>query len=122
MASSPNITLESGSPLPDPKESRVVIKSLQYLSFTPPDIAFAVNKLSQFMHQLTDKNWQAAKHVLRYLAGMRSHGIFLKADDPLTIHAFSDADWGRDKNTYTSSNACIIYFGGRPISWSSKKQ
>ncbi|XP_019090121.1 PREDICTED: uncharacterized protein LOC109128365 [Camelina sativa] len=122
MVSSPKLTLESGTTLTDAKEYRAVIGSLQYLSFTRPDIAFAMNKLSQFMHQPTDKHWQAAKHILRYLAGTKTHGIFLRADVPLTVDAFSDVDWGCDKTTYTSTNAYIIYFGGSPVSWSSKKQ
>ncbi|XP_019101850.1 PREDICTED: uncharacterized protein LOC109133303 [Camelina sativa] len=122
MASSPNLTIDSGTPLADATEYRTVIGSLQYLSFTRPDIVFVVNRLSQFMHKPTDKHWQVAKHVLRYLAGTKSHGIFLRSDGTLTIHAFYDADWGRAHNTYISPNAYIIYFGASLISWSSKKQ
>ncbi|XP_019086200.1 PREDICTED: uncharacterized protein LOC109126803 [Camelina sativa] len=122
MVTSPNLTIDSSTPLSDAKEYRAVIGSLQYLSFTWPNIAFVVNRLSQFMHQPTDKHWQAAQHVLHYLAGTKSHGIFLCSDATLTIHAFSDADWGRAHNTYTSTNAYIVYFGASTISWSSKKQ
>ena len=122
MSASPKLTLSSGHTLDDGKEYRAVIGSLQYLAFTRPDIAFAVNKLSQFMHKPTDAHWNAAKRILRYLAGTKSHGIFLRSDNPLTLHAFSDADWAGDQNDYISTNAYIIYFGGSPISWSSKKQ
>ncbi|CAA7016634.1 unnamed protein product [Microthlaspi erraticum] len=100
----------------------MVIGSLQYLSFTRPDIAFAVNKLSQFMHRPTDVHWQAAKRVLRYLAGTPSHGIYLRADSPITLHAFADADWAGDTTDYVSTNAYILYLGYTPIAWSSKKQ
>lgn len=62
------------------------------------------------------------KRVLRYLAGTTSHGIFLSANTPLTIHAFSDADWAGDVDDYISTNAYVIYIGGSPISWSSQKQ
>ncbi|XP_019090996.1 PREDICTED: uncharacterized protein LOC109128647 [Camelina sativa] len=116
------LTLYTGTPLATATEYRMVVGSLQYLAFTRPDIAFAVNRLSQFMHKPTSDHWQAAKRILRYLAGTRSLGIFLRRDAPLTIHAFSDADWGCDKGTYVSTNAYIIYFGGSPVSWSSKKQ
>ncbi|CAE6075150.1 unnamed protein product [Arabidopsis arenosa] len=122
MSPSPKLTLCSGQTLDDAKEYRAVIGSLQYLAFTRPDIAFAVNKLSQFMHKPTDEHWQAAKRILRYLAGTKSHGIFMRSDTPLTLHAFSDADWAGDQNDYISTNAYIIYFGGSPVSWSSKKQ
>lgn len=61
MAVSPKLTLKSGSPIADPREYRTIIGSLQYLSFTRPDIAYSVNRLSQLMHCPTFDHWQAAK-------------------------------------------------------------
>ncbi|PNX72737.1 retrovirus-related Pol polyprotein from transposon TNT 1-94, partial [Trifolium pratense] len=46
---------------------RSVIGSLHYLSITRPDVAFAVNKLSQQMQAPTEANMQSLKRVLRYL-------------------------------------------------------
>lgn len=122
MSPTPKLSLLTGTVLPDPTEYRTVLGSLQYLSFTRPDIAFAVNRLSQFMHRPTDIHWQAVKRVLRYLAGTISHGIFLRSTSPLTVYAFSDADWACDGDDFLSTNAYIVYLGGSPISWSSKKQ
>jgi len=48
------ISLKLGSLIPDPTIYREVVGSLQYLSLTRPDVSFAVNKLSQFMHSPTD--------------------------------------------------------------------
>ncbi|CAL8156198.1 unnamed protein product [Prunus armeniaca] len=45
--------LKLGSALLDPTEYRTVVGSLQYLLITRPDLAFAVNKLSQYMHTPT---------------------------------------------------------------------
>lgn len=45
------LSLMSDSHLDDATEYRAVVGSLQYLSLTRPNIFFAVNKLSQFMHQ-----------------------------------------------------------------------
>lgn len=121
MASSPKLHLRSGIALADPTKYRRLIGSLQYLQFTRLDIAYAVNKLSQFMHMPTEDHWQAAKRILRYLAGTPTHGIFFSAANKLVLHAYSDADWGGDSDDYISTNAYVLYLGQHPISWSSKK-
>lgn len=95
---SPKLTMRSGTPLVDMCEYRQVIGSLQYLAFTRPDIAYAINKLSQFMHSPTDEHWQAVERILRYLAGAPFHGIFFKYDNPLTLHAYSD--WAGDLDDF----------------------
>lgn len=121
MATSPKLTL-AGEAYKDPKEYRTLVGSLQYLAFTRPDIAFVVNKLSQFMQSPTNDHFQAAKRVLRYLAGTVTHGLFLRRSNPLNLHAFSYSDWAGDADDFTSTNAYIVYLGNQPISWSSKKQ
>jgi hypothetical protein len=50
LSTSVSLKLNDGSATVNPTEYRKVIGALQYLSLTQPDISFAVNKLSQFMH------------------------------------------------------------------------
>ncbi|CAA7014967.1 unnamed protein product [Microthlaspi erraticum] len=100
----------------------MVVGSLQYLSLTRPDISFAVNKLSQFMHRPTNEHWAAVKRVLRYLLGTKTHGIFLHAKNTPTLHAFTDSDWAGNKDDYTSTSAYVVYLGSHPVAWSSKKE
>ncbi|XP_019057151.1 PREDICTED: uncharacterized protein LOC109116370 [Tarenaya hassleriana] len=122
MSSTTSLVLHSGSPLDDPTEYRNVVGSLQYLNFTRPDIAFTVNKLSQFMHRPTTDHWQAVKRVLRYLVGSPSLGIFMSLENSFALHAFSDANWGGNRDEFTSTSAHAVYLGNHPISWSSKKE
>lgn len=89
---------------------------------TRPDISFAVNRLSQFMHSPSEHHWGAVKRVLRYLNGTRSFGIRLQALSPLSVHGFSDADWAGNPDDRTSTGAYVIFLGANPISWSSTKQ
>lgn len=65
------------TPLHDASQYRSLVGSFQYLAFTRPDLSYAVNRLSQFMHRPTQEHWKAAKRVLRYLTGTQTHGITL---------------------------------------------
>ncbi|KAJ4757139.1 hypothetical protein LUZ62_067514 [Rhynchospora pubera] len=62
-----HITLskDSGDPFAEPSLYRSVVGALQYATLTRPDIAYAVNKVSQFMHNPTDLHWAAVKRILR---------------------------------------------------------
>ncbi|OIT37864.1 putative mitochondrial protein [Nicotiana attenuata] len=84
--------LDNGSPLNDPKEYQNIVGSLQYLLLTRPDVAFIVNKLSQFTSSPTTAHWALVKRVLRYLAGTSDLGIYLRKSSPINLHAFSNSD------------------------------
>ena len=102
--------------------SSAIVRALQYLSLTRPDVAFRVSKLSQFMHAPTFQHWSALKRLLRYLQGTNSKGLLLQKGSALNLHAFTDADWAGDKNTYRSTTGYIVFLGSNPIAWSSKRQ
>ena len=122
LSINPTLTLHSSKVLSDPSEYRTVVGSLQYLSFTRPDIAYTINKLSQYMHRPISDHWGAVKRLLRYLSGTVDQGIMLHRHSNLALHAFSNTDWASNQDDYTSTSAYIVYLGRNPISWSSKKQ
>uniref|UniRef100_A0A5B7AA01 Reverse transcriptase Ty1/copia-type domain-containing protein n=1 Tax=Davidia involucrata TaxID=16924 RepID=A0A5B7AA01_DAVIN len=109
LSSTSVLTLHDGSPPADAHEYRSIIGSLQYLSFTRPDIAFVVNKLSQFMHHPTQSHWHATKRLLRYLKGTIHHSLFLKRPSSSLLHAYSDADWAGDRDDCTSTSAYVFF-------------
>ncbi|KAG7564506.1 Ribonuclease H-like superfamily [Arabidopsis suecica] len=121
MSSATSLTATNRVKLSDPTSYRATVGSLQYLSLTRPDISFAVNRLSQFMHAPTSVHEEAMKRVLRYLPGTVTKGIFFSASTPLNLHAYSDADWAGDHDDYSSTGAYIVYLGKQPISWASRK-
>ncbi|KAJ0622361.1 putative RNA-directed DNA polymerase [Helianthus annuus] len=110
------------TPIVDHTPYRKLVGSLQYLAFTRPGISFAVNKLSQFMHTTRQSHWQALKRVLRYLKGTVHYGLYLHHDSPLSLHAFSESDWGGVNDGGRSTTAYILYLGANIISWRSSRQ
>ncbi|KAD3068892.1 hypothetical protein E3N88_36772 [Mikania micrantha] len=61
LSPSDSLSPDEGTSRIDPITYRKIIGSLQYLAFTHPDVCFAVNKLSQYMHAPTTKHMQALK-------------------------------------------------------------
>lgn len=59
--SSSSLTLHFRYAFSDPTEFRAILGSLQYLFLTRLAIAFAVNKLSQFMYRPTTEHWALVK-------------------------------------------------------------
>ena len=68
-----------------PSLYRSTIGALQYLTMTQPDLAFSVNKLSQFLHAPTVAHWRACKRILRYVRGIISHGIMFTPANLLNL-------------------------------------
>ncbi|XP_016650486.1 PREDICTED: uncharacterized mitochondrial protein AtMg00810-like [Prunus mume] len=110
-----------GTPLENPTEYRSIVGGLQYLTSTRPDISFAVNQVCQFMHAPTDSHMQAAKRILIFLKGTRSHGIWFHKG-PLTLSAYSDADWAGYTFDRRSMGGFCVFLGSNLVSWSAKKQ
>lgn len=116
------LTHETGSPLANPTDYQHLVGKLNYLTITRPDIMFAVHTLSQFMQKPTSAHMQAAKRVLRYLAGVPSQGILFASKHSAQLTAYSDSDWASCPISRTSTTGfCIILLGDSLISWKTKK-
>ncbi|KAI5344250.1 hypothetical protein L3X38_012127 [Prunus dulcis] len=110
-----------GEPLADPTMFRSLVGALQYLTFTRPDLACAVNHVCQYMNNPTEVHYFLVKRILRYVQGTLEYGIsFTKG--PWQLNAYSDANWAGDINTRRSTTGCVVFLGCNPISWQSKKQ
>lgn len=95
--------------------------SLQYLSITRPDLAFAVSRVAQHMHASLQSHWVQVKQILRYIAGTANMGIYIQRSNDLSLSIFCDADLGGCKQVRKSTICYAIYAGPNLVSWSSKK-
>ncbi|XP_021802647.1 uncharacterized protein LOC110746719 [Prunus avium] len=111
----------TGPLLQNPVEYRSLAGALQYLTWTRPDISFAVNQVCQFMHTPRESHMQAVKRILRYLKGTITDGMWFKKGH-LDLVSYSDADWAGCHFDRRSTSGYCVFFGPNLISWSAKKQ
>ena len=114
-----NVHLHSpdGVPLSDPTPYRQLIGKSNFLVHTRPDISFTVQHLSQFNQSPTQMHYDAALHVLKYLKGTITQGLFFNNQPTFELEAFYDSDWAACPTTRRSVSGYFILFGGTPISW-----
>ncbi|XP_071739048.1 uncharacterized mitochondrial protein AtMg00810-like [Rutidosis leptorrhynchoides] len=99
-----------------------LVGALQYLTITRPDISYAVNQVSQFLHAPTTDHFQAVKRIIRYVKGTLVYGLsFHHASKPLLL-GYSDADCARCIETRRSTYGYSIFLGGNLISWNAREQ
>ncbi len=119
MSTSDKLYKDKGAAFDNASLYRSIVGSLQYVLLTRPDIAYTVNKLSQFLQAPTILHLQACKRVLRYLQSTTHFGIqFFHSG----LTAYSDADWRFDPDDKRSVGGYCVFLGPNLISWCSKKQ
>ena len=77
MATTERLSREQGHSLNNEEQFRYrsTVGGLQYLTMTRHDLAFAVNRVSQFIQNPTDIPWSAVKLILRYVKGTVGFGL-----------------------------------------------
>ena len=113
---------------------RRAVGSLAYLANTSrPDIAQAVNLVSQFSQNPGPVHWRAVKAILRYLRGTTQFALVFQASEtaeqtpaqhssPHPVSIWCDANWAGCKDTRRSTSGYLLRFAGCWIDWRCHKQ
>ncbi|GKB54782.1 ribonuclease H-like domain-containing protein [Tanacetum coccineum] len=83
----------SGNPVSDPTLYRSLAGALQYLTFSRPDITYAVQQ-----------------------------GLFLRTSSVDRLVCYYDVDWSSCPETRRSTSGFCVFLGDNLVSWSSKRQ
>ncbi|GJX41218.1 ribonuclease H-like domain-containing protein [Tanacetum coccineum] len=111
-----------GDPVSDPTLYRSLAGALQYLTFTRPDISYAVQQVCLYMHDPREPHFTALKRILRYVRGTLDHGLQLHVSSTAQLTAYTDADWAGCPVTRRSTSGYCVFLGDNLLSWSAKRQ
>jgi hypothetical protein len=88
---------------------------LIYFSYTHPDIACAVNLVSQFMQNPSEVHIEVALRVLRYLKSFPGREILFSKNDHLNIIGYTDADWVGNLTDRKSTSGYFTFVEGNLV-------
>ncbi|XP_071741133.1 uncharacterized mitochondrial protein AtMg00810-like [Rutidosis leptorrhynchoides] len=83
----------TGPPVDDTTKYRSFAGALQYLTFTRPDISYAVQQVCLHMHDPRVAHLHALRRILRYFQGILHYGLHLYKSSNTRLVAYTDADW-----------------------------
>ena len=95
---------------------------LIYLTFTRLDSSYAVNVVSQFMHNSSDQDMNVVNHILVYLKSYPGKGIMFSRHGHLDSEGYTNSDFARSRLDKKSTPKYVSFVGGNLVNWKSKKQ
>ncbi|GKC26088.1 ribonuclease H-like domain-containing protein, partial [Tanacetum coccineum] len=100
----------------DPTLYRSLAGGLQYLTFTRPDLSYAVQQVCLYMHDPREPHLAALKRILRYVQGTLALGLHLYASATTSLVGYTDADWAGCPSTRRSTSGYCILLGDNLLS------
>jgi hypothetical protein len=123
MSATSKLCKEAGTPLNPGNQFSELVGGLLYLSVcTRPDITQSVGALARYMSCPTTMHWEAAKHVLRYIAGTLDFGIRFGGGNADDLLGYCDSDYAGEVDSRRSTTGYVFILNGGVISWSSRLQ
>lgn len=94
------------------------------MTSTRPDLSYSVSKLASKMSNPSERDWGAAKEVLRFIKGTVDNKlVFCKSKNDPHITGYCDADWaGSGDRKSTTGYVFMTYESSAFVSWKSRKQ
>nr|GEW52140.1 hypothetical protein [Tanacetum cinerariifolium] len=98
-----------GDPVSDPTLYRSLAGALQYLTFTCPDLSYAVQQVCLYMHDPRDSHFTALKRILCYVRGTLDYGLQFHVSSTTQLSAYTDADWAACHVTRMSISGYCVF-------------
>ena len=110
------LSADLGDPVADPTTYRSLAGALQYLTFTRPDLTYAVQQVCLHMHDPRESHLAALKRLLRYVRGTVDLGLVLHRSSSAELVVYTDADWAGCPDTHRSTSGYAVFLGSNLVS------
>jgi hypothetical protein len=103
---------------------QTIVGCLQFACIgTRPNISYAVSVAAKYCLNPSPAHYNALRRILKYLAGTLDLGLFFSGSNhPLSLSAYSDADFAMDLDDRKSRSGYILFVNHGPVFWASCKQ
>jgi hypothetical protein len=110
------VSSDMGGPVSDLTAYHSLARALQYITFTRPDIAYAVQQVCLYMHDPREPHLTAAKCIFRYLQGTLDHDLLLRRASTSDLVVYTVADWAGCPDTLQSTSGYAVFLGDNLVS------
>jgi hypothetical protein len=93
----------------DPTGYQSIAGALQYLIFTRPNIAYAVQQVCLHMHDPREPHLTAMKRILRYLRGTLDFGLLLRRSSTTELRVYTNVDWAGCPDMRRSTSSYVMF-------------
>lgn len=99
-----------------------VVGAIMYtMTFTRPNVAYALGVTSQYQANPGEEHWKVVKTILKYLRRTKDQ-FLICGDFELKLKGYSDASFASDKDDSKSISGYVFTLNGGAVSWKSSKQ
>src|ERR1700732_196258 len=106
----------------DISKYRCMIGSLLYLTASRPDITLSVCICARFQSDPRESHQIVVQHILRYLVGTSTLGLWYPKGSSFELCGYSDADYAGSRVDRKSTSGTCFFLGTSLVSWFNKKQ
>ena len=99
-----------------------MIRKLQYVVHSRPDIALAVGIVARFSTNPKENHMMAIKRIMRYLKGTKEYGLYYKKNENFEIKAYTSGDWASSLDDRKSTSRGALFLGNELVSCTIKKK
>jgi len=100
-----------GESISQSQYAQIIGSLLHLMSFSKPDIAYVVSRLSKYTQCSSQDHWDALARLMRYLRGKMDYAIEY-SEFLAMLYGYSDANWISDSDETKSISGYVFTLGG----------